>query len=105
LYKGFKRTVSFTGDFVKGSVRVALAPRLEYKGFKFKYNVKGNICRGLLIRTYSPSRSIDGARSNFFVNNAVLIRKKQNIKSKYVFGPVEKNLKRKKLKTLFKTII
>ena len=105
LYKGFKRGVSYPGDFVKGSVRVVSPPRFEYKGFKFKYNVKGNICRGLITRAQKVYSIGDGTRSNFLSNDAVLIKKKQNVKSKYVYGPIEKRIKRARFRTLFKTVI
>ena len=40
LYKGFKRGSSPIGFFIKGSARVVEPPRVEYKGFKFKFNNK-----------------------------------------------------------------
>ena len=80
-------------------------PRVEYKGFKFKFNKKGNICRGLLVRTAFPNRRLDGSVSRFYENSIILIKKKQNPKSKYIFGPSVFNLKRKKFKTLFKSVI
>lgn len=45
LYKGFNRKKTRTGLFIKGSARVVEPPRLEYKGFKYKYTVKGDITR------------------------------------------------------------
>jgi|TARA_B100000768_G_scaffold156935_1_gene154722 large subunit ribosomal protein L14 len=80
-------------------------PRVEYKGFKFKFNKKGNICRGLLVRTAFPNQRLDGSVSRFYENSIILIKKKQNPKSKYIFGPSVFNLKRKKFKTLFKSVI
>ena len=38
LYKGFHRRCTTVGFFVKGSARIVEPPRLEYKGFKFKFN-------------------------------------------------------------------
>lgn len=105
LYKGFFRKKSFIGDFIKGSARVVSPPRYEYKGFKFKYNVKGNICRGLLIRSTYPFRTITTSTLRFNTNSTVLIRKKNNIKSKYLYGPVPRGLARKKFRTNFRTII
>lgn len=105
LYKGFRRQSSTIGFFIKGSARVVEPPRVEYKGFKFKFNKKGNICRGLLVRTAFPNRRLDGSVSRFYENSIILIKKKQNPKSKYIFGPSVFNLKRKKFKTLFKSII
>ena len=105
LYKGFRCQSSTIGFFIKGSARVVEPPRVEYKGFKFKFNKKGNICRGLLVRTAFPNRRLDGSVSRFYENSIILIKKKQNPKSKYIFGPSVFNLKRKKFKTLFKSVV
>lgn len=105
LYKGFWRKSSFPGQFVKGSARVVSPPHLEYKGFKFKFNIKGDICRSLLIRSVFSSTNYDGSLIFFPSNNGVLIRRQQTIKSKYLIGPILKKLRRKKIQLLFKTIL
>jgi len=79
-------------------------PRIEYKGFKVKYNKKGDICRSLIIRTSYSLKKKDNSLISFFSNNGLLIKKKQDLKSKYVFGPGTKLIKRKRLLTAFKTI-
>jgi large subunit ribosomal protein L14 len=105
LYKGFYRKSTKIGFFVKGSARVVEPPRIEYKGFKFKFNKKGDICRGLLIRHKYFIRKDDGASVYFRKNNVVLLKKKQDLKSKYLYGPVCYKIKRKKFLTLFSFII
>lgn len=105
LYKGFHRKVTKVGFFVKGSAQIVEPPRLEYKGFKFKFNKKGDICRGLLVRSLKLIRRYDGSIASFRSNNCILIKKKQNVKSKYIHGPVPYHLKRKKFKTLFRDIL
>ncbi len=105
LYKGFKRRSSTIGFFIKASARIVEPPRVEYKGFKFKFNKKGNICRGLLVRTVYTNSRLDGATASFYENSTILIKKKQNPKSKYIFGPTLYNLKRKKFKSLFTSTI
>ncbi len=77
-------------------------PRIEYKGFKFKFNKKGDICRGLLIRSRYFIFKADGSTILFKNNNTILLKKKQELKSKYLHGPVSFNLKRKKFINLFK---
>lgn len=105
LYKGFKRKTSGVGFFVKGSARVVEPPRVEYKGFKFKFNKKGDICRGLLIRTKFKIRKDDGS-SLFFKNNSlIMLKKKQDVKSKYLYGPVCYKIKRKRFLNLFSFVI
>jgi len=105
LYKGFKRRSSSIGFFIKASARIVEPPRVEYKGFKFKFNKKGNICRGLLVRTAYTNSRLDGATVSFYENSTILIKKKQNPKSKYILGPTLYNLKRKKFKSLFKLVV
>jgi large subunit ribosomal protein L14 len=105
LYKGFRRSMSPTGSFIKGAAKVVTPPRVEYKGFKFKYNIKGDICRGIIVRTTYRCTRLDGGSLKFHKNSSVLIKKKQNIKSKYLVGPVSKLLKRRKFKAAFKQLI
>lgn len=102
LYKGFKRKSSSMGFFVKGAAKIVEPPRIEYKGFKFKFNKKGDICRGLVIRNKYKILRTDGTSIFFKGNNVVLLKKKQEPKSKYLHGPVSIFLKRKKFLSLFK---
>ena len=76
-------------------------PRLEYKGFKYKYNLKGDICRLLLARTNSKSKKKDMSHLTFKSVAAICIKKKQDPKSKYINGPISNSVKKKKLKSLF----
>lgn len=105
LYKGFNRRATTVGFFVKGSAQIVEPPRIEYKGFKFKFNRKGDICRGIFIRARKLTSRYDGSISIFYDNSCILIKKKQNIKSKYIHGPVPYQLKRKKFKTLFTCVL
>ena len=94
-----------TGFFIKGSARVVEPPRIEYKGFKVKFNKKGDICRGLIIRTKYNTNKLDGSPIYFKNNNIVLLKKKQDIKSKYLYGPVSYKIRRKKFLSLFSFVI
>lgn len=103
LYKGFFRKQTSVGFFIKGSARVIQPPRIEYKGYKFRFNKKGDICRGLLTRQTFPLTRLDGTVVRFSHNSTILIKKKQNPKSKYVLGPTTLLLRRKKFKALHTT--
>lgn len=105
LYKGFRRRVTIPGFFIKGSARVVEPPRLEYKGFKYKYSLKGNICRSWIIRSRGSLRSNTSGIIHFSGNSGINIKKKNNPKSKFLLGPISRILKRKKLLTLFKVVI
>ena len=80
-------------------------PRIEYKGFKVKYNKKGDICRGLIIRNKYNTKKLDGSSIYFSANNTILLKKKQDVKSKYLYGPVSYAIKRKKFLTLFPIVL
>jgi len=105
LYKGFNRRVTTIGFFIKGSARVVEPPRLEYKGFKFKFNRKGDICRGFIARTRYPVTTTDGCIALFRSNDIILLKKKQEPKSKFMHGPVSFKLRRKKFLLLFPAVI
>jgi ribosomal protein L14 len=105
LYKGFHRKVSTIGFFVKSSSRVVEPPRIEYKGFKYKYNVKGDIVRVLLVRSNRQERNPAQTLIRFGTNAGLTIKKKYDLKSKYINGPVTRKLNRKKILSLFKKIV
>lgn len=105
LYKGFKRKRTSVGFFIKGSARVIQPPQIVFKGYKVKYNKKGSICRALIVRHLFSLHRPDGITLRFFENAGVLIKKKQNLKSNYIFGPSTILLKRKKFKALFKKLV
>ncbi len=101
LYKGFFRKVTTQSYFVKGSARVVEAPRIEYKGFKYKFNIKGDISRLLIIRHNRSSIYADGSNMRISHNAGITIKKKSNPRSKFLHGPVSKRLQRKKFLTLY----
>lgn len=105
MYKGFNRRSTSLGFFIKGSARVVEPPRIEYKGFKFKFSRKGDICRAIIVRTKFPTKRFDGSVLLFKVNSLLIIKKKQDLRSKYVFGPVSATIQRKKFKSIFRTIL
>mgnify|MGYP002002766935 FL=1 len=105
LYKGFFRKKTTLGFFIKGSAKIVQPPRIEYKGYKFKFNKRGNICRGLIIRQKFPINRLDGAVTYFSSNAIILIKKKQNTKSKHSIGPSSLRLRRKKFKSLFNKLL
>nr|YP_010725848.1 50S ribosomal protein L14 [Bakuella subtropica]WDY80893.1 50S ribosomal protein L14 [Bakuella subtropica] len=101
LYKGFFRKTSYPGLFIRGSVKEVIPPKLEYKGFRKKNNKKGDVLRTLLVRARFSSRKKDNSSIIFFSNDAVLIKKKMDFRSKYLYGPLATSLKRKRILSLF----
>ena len=76
-------------------------PKLEYRGFKRKYYKKGDVIRSILVRTRWLKRKIDHSSINFRGNDAIIIKKKNDPRSKYFYGPVSTNLGRKRFMALF----
>ena len=79
-------------------------PRIEYKGFKYKYSIKGDICRSLIVRSNRLEKYEDGNTIQLTGNAGFLIKKKIDVKSKFLNGPITRNIKRRKFLTLFKTV-
>ena len=102
LYKGFFRKKTKQSFFIKGSARIVEPPRIEYKGFKYKYNLKGDISRLLIVKTNSKLLIRDGSTVRFNSNTGILIKKKSEPRSKYVYGPIYAVFKRKRFLSLFK---
>lgn len=105
LYKGFNRKVTKESYFVKGSARVVEPPRIEYKGFKYKYKIKGDICRIWICRTNRAIFHNDKRCIKFFENSGLNVNKKANVLSKYINGPIVKSVGQKKLISLFNSVI
>ncbi len=105
LYKGFHRKVTSQSYFVKGSARVVEAPRIEYKGFKYKFNIKGDISRLFIIRHNKINHGINGFCVSILQNAGITIKKKSNPRSKFTHGCVSRLLKRKKFSSLYKSVI
>lgn len=78
---------------------------MEYKGFKYKYNVKGDIVRVLLVRANQQTCNPTQALVRFRVNAGLTIKKKYDLKSKYINGPIARSFNRKKLLSLFKKVV
>ena len=80
-------------------------PRIEYKGFKIRFNKKGDICRGIIVRHRYHIAGCDGMRTRFNANSVILLKKKQDLKSKYLYGPVSYLIKRKRFVSLFDVVL
>ena len=103
LYKGFKRKSTKIGFFSKGSCRVVEPPRIEYKGFKYKFSLKGDINKQLLVRSKYKVINSSGSTLQLNSNDSVSIYKQASIKSKYLSGASIRASRRKKINSLFKS--
>jgi len=90
---------------VKGSAKIVEPPRIEYKGFKYRYSIKGDIIRGLICRSRNLRSNLNKDTLLFNNNSLITIKKKNDPKSKFINGPIMRNIKKKKLLTIFKKIL
>jgi large subunit ribosomal protein L14 len=96
LYTGFSRKIAYFGNFVKVSVRDVKIGSALLKKAKPK---------GLLIRTKKNVIKSDGSFFLFDLNNVILLKKRTTSYGKRMFGPILKNIKRKKLISSFSKIL
>ena len=57
---------------------------------------KGDVVRGVVVRTKAPIRRADGSYLRFDSNAIVLIDEKKNPRGTRIFGPVARELRRKR---------
>ena len=84
---GTRRRYAHVGDIIVGSVKDA-EPNSAVK--------KGDVIRGVIVRTVAPVRRGDGSKLRFDSNAIVIIDKDKNPRGTRIFGPVARELRDKK---------
>lgn len=87
LYNGFNQKITYTGRFVKTSVRSTKPENWLKKKTKV---------RSFIIRTKKQYKKLDFTTIVFFSNTGVLLKKRLTPRGKELFGPILYNIKRKK---------
>ena len=101
LYQGFNRRSTSVGNFVKGSARIVEPPRLEYKGFKYKYSLKGDITKGILVRSKYDKLRKSSHSLKLLNNSCIIVKKNLTPQSKFMSGLLLRSSRRRKLLSLF----
>ena len=96
LYKGSYRKISFAGDFVKVSIKLTRPQNWLKKKTKLK---------GIIIRTKKEIHKIDGSFVRFNNNNVVLLKRRLTPMGKSIYGPIVKNINRKKFISSFSGVL
>lgn len=96
LYRGFSRKYSNFGDFIKVSVRKTKPENTLTKKSKRK---------AIIIRTKKNLLICDGTSIRFNYNSAVILKKRLTPEGKEIFGPIVRNLKKKKFLSSFSGLI
>jgi len=89
VLEGFKRRVSFVGDFIIVSV-----VELRNKSKKLSKVKKGEIYKALITKTKSKVRNKDGSIYFFNKNSVSLINKQGKPLASRIIGPLPKKLKK-----------
>jgi len=84
---GSKRKYGYVGDVIVGSVK-KLIPSSNLK--------KGEVVKGVIVRTKFPIKRKDGTVVKFDENSVVLIDKQGEPRGSRVFGPVARELRDRK---------
>jgi ribosomal protein L14 len=105
LYKGFHRKKTNIGFFIKGSARSVEPPRMEYKGFKYKYSVKGDIAKMFVSKSNLHELNKSSFEYRIKGNSGFILKKKLTPRSKFLNKPILRLLPRKKVKSLYKIVV
>jgi large subunit ribosomal protein L14 len=81
---GTRRRYARIGDLIVGSVKVA-QPDGTVK--------KGEVVRGVVVRTKSIIKRVDGSKLRFDSNSIVIVDKDNNPRGTRIFGPVARELR------------
>jgi len=73
--------------------------------FKYKFSVKGDISRSLIVRNNHIIKYYDHSYIYIRNNAGITIKKKSNPRSKFLYGPISRKLKRKKFISLYTYVI
>lgn len=105
LYGGSWRKVVGCGGFVKAAIKAVAFFPLRIRGKRYRPLRKGFRVRGLVVHTTQMSRFLDNTRCAFQANTAVLLKRRGIFKSKYVYGPLPRLIRRKRYQAMFKAFI
>lgn len=89
---GFKKRYANLGDVIVVSVQ-----KLRNKSKKTSKVSKGEVFRGLVVKTQKQSKKRDGSSFSFQENAVVLVNKQGNPIGTRILGPIPRILKKKKL--------
>ena len=83
---GQRKRYAHIGDVIRVSVKEAQPTGMVKKG---------QVCRGIIVRTCEPIRRPDGSAVRFDTNAVVLVDDKLNPLGTRIFGPVARELREK----------
>jgi len=101
LYRGSWRRYARTGDFTKAAIKTIITYPRYIRGRRYKPLRVGYVVRSLAAATCSWSRFYDGTRTRFLNNTAIIIKRRGLFKSKYLYTPLSRCIRRNQYRILF----
>lgn len=105
LYKGSWRRTTGPGSYVKGSVKKITKLPYRIWGRRYRPIRRGFIFRALVLRSRARHRFADGSIIRFMVNDVFILKRRDAFRSKWVYGPISRQVSQKKLHAYFNTVI
>jgi large subunit ribosomal protein L14 len=101
IYRGSWRRYATVGDFIKTSVKLVVSYPRYVRGKSYKPLRVGYIVRGLCTNVTAWSRFLDNTRVRFFINSVVLLKKRGVFRSKYIYTPLLRVIRKKRYRSIF----
>jgi ribosomal protein L14 len=105
VYGGSGQKIARPGSFTRNAVKTIAFYPLRIRGKRYRPLRTGFRVRSLLVHAAQLARFPDNTRCSFKTNTCVLLRKRGVFKSKYLYGPLPRLIRRKKYAALFKTYV
>lgn len=96
LYKGFCRKTSYTGDFIRVSIKKTKPSMWKERGSRYS---------SLIVRTSKENFKLDGSFFFFKSNSCVILKKRLSSLGKELLGPASSVVYRKKFLSSFAGIL
>lgn len=96
LYKGFCRKTSYTGDFIRVSIKKTKPAMWKEKGARYS---------SLVTRVSKENFKLDGSSFFFKNNSCVVLKKRLSPLGKELFGPASGAVRRKKFLSAFAGVL
>jgi len=105
IYRGSSRRYGFIGDYVKMSVKSIIKYPKRIRGKRYRPIRVGFRCRGLVTQLVKNKLFFDRSYLQIFHNTVVLLKKRGVFKSKTIYGPGVRNLRRRQYYEFFNYFI
>ena len=89
-YKKFKRGYSLIGEYKKASIKTLVRLPRRIRGKRYRPLRRGFVVRGLLARAPSPRLVGSTLGVSCESSASVLLKRRGVLKSKYIYGPMQR---------------